>query len=298
MPSGRVPLAGGRGLRGAVMAGALTLGACSAWQVPGPEILFDPGTRCYQGYLCILQEESAESLVWTLDFWAPVPYRFVFDLLVEGAEATPPGIRLQLEHPGRYLLTSLRKPDLGRPWRYSWRFTAHPGTTGQHDDSVVYRLPWAPGESFAVLQGYGGYYSHREAGEFALDFAMPEGTPIHAARAGAVYLLRDDSRLRVRGQANYVYIRHDDGSLALYNHLRSGGIVVQPGDRVAAGDLLGYSGNTGHSTTPHLHFQVAEPLASGEAAYRTLPVRFATRSGPVQLETGIPYLNPPADRDE
>jgi murein DD-endopeptidase MepM/ murein hydrolase activator NlpD len=51
-----------------------------------------------------------------------------------------------------------------------------------------------------------------------------------------------------------------DGTYAEYLHLRHGGTVVKPGDRVVAGQLIGYSGNTGWSSTPHIHFHVYVPI--------------------------------------
>ncbi|MGZ8097407.1 MAG: M23 family metallopeptidase, partial [Methylosarcina sp.] len=51
-------------------------------------------------------------------------------------------------------------------------------------------------------------------------------------------------------------ILHDDGSMAVYAHMELEKAQVQPGEAVAVGQLLGYSGNTGYSTGPHLHFAV------------------------------------------
>ena len=51
--------------------------------------------------------------------------------------------------------------------------------------------------------------------------------------------------------------RHDDGSLALYAHLRTGSVTARPiGARIAAGEYLGVIGSSGNSTGPHLHFEV------------------------------------------
>jgi murein DD-endopeptidase MepM/ murein hydrolase activator NlpD len=57
-------------------------------------------------------------------------------------------------------------------------------------------------------------------------------------------------------RANFVRVLHDDGSMGMYAHLEYYGVGVKVGQRVAAGDLLGLSGNTGYSTGPHLHFAV------------------------------------------
>ncbi len=62
------------------------------------------------------------------------------------------------------------------------------------------------------------------------------------------------TRDRYRGRANFVRILHDDGSMALYAHLKSGGVLVRVGQQVQAAQQIGLSGNTGFTTGPHLHF--------------------------------------------
>ena len=57
-------------------------------------------------------------------------------------------------------------------------------------------------------------------------------------------------------RANLIRIVHDDGSMAIYAHLRENGAMVRVGQRVSLGQLIGYSGNTGFSSGPHLHFCV------------------------------------------
>ncbi|MCL7715729.1 M23 family metallopeptidase [Stenotrophomonas mori] len=103
-----------------------------------------------------------------------------------------------------------------------------------------------------VSQGIGGQHSHNDAqNRYAIDFPLPEGTPILAARAGTVMQVagsRDDGTL--------VRILHGDGSMALYAHLLPGTPEVRPGQRVQAGQRLALSGNSGRSSGPHLHFAV------------------------------------------
>ena len=65
---------------------------------------------------------------------------------------------------------------------------------------------------------------------------------------------RPDSALKSR--ANYVKIRHDDGTIGNYVHLQHDGVLVEVGDKVRTGDVIGMSGNTGFTTGPHLHFEV------------------------------------------
>lgn len=85
------------------------------------------------------------------------------------------------------------------------------------------------------------------------DFGIACGTPVHAARAGTV-----ESTYFNAGYGNRVILNHgwlDGASMATsYNHLTRW--VVQPGQHVGAGQLIGYSGTTGYSTGCHLHFVV------------------------------------------
>ncbi|TRY31535.1 M23 family metallopeptidase [Aliiglaciecola sp. M165] len=177
----------------------------------------------------------------------------------------------------RVLLLSAR--DSQRRTRYSLNaFNWTPGNmNAQHDDSHVYLKPYAAGEYFRVVQGYGGGWSHRGASKYALDFDMPEGTPVHAARGGTVIDLterhwRGGASRRYARYANFVTILHSDDTTGEYYHLRQNGVVVEVGQEVKAGDLIGYSGNTGFSSMPHLHFAVYRAKSRGN--FESLPVKF------------------------
>lgn len=115
------------------------------------------------------------------------------------------------------------------------------------------------------IQGNNGVSTHTGTLKYAVDFKLPVGTPILAVRGGTVAAAAShfkkgglDSKLRPR--ANFVSVQHSDGSYARYFHLRHNGVLVARGDTVAAGDQIGLSGNTGFSSTPHLHFDVVDVL--------------------------------------
>ena len=150
----------------------------------------------------------------------------------------------------------------GRAGWAGLRLRGVPGSSNARPRDVAYRLPLAQPQA-CIDQGFEGEYSHRDAeNRYALDFAVPVGTPVLAARDGVVMQLQDRyrgnglDRARDAGRANYIRILHDDGSMALYAHLAEGGVLVSIGQRVEAGERIGLSGNTGYSTAPHLHFAV------------------------------------------
>jgi murein DD-endopeptidase MepM/ murein hydrolase activator NlpD len=146
-----------------------------------------------------------------------------------------------------------------------------------------YRLPFADGHSFMVSQAPGGLLTTHAAPDswYAVDIAMPEGTPIVAARSGIV----------IEAAGGVVRVLHDDGTIAGYHHLAAGGVAVAEGDGVEAGHVLGYSGSTGRSSGPHLHFVVTrlvieagriEELSEPVMFYAGRPPRsFAARTGKV-----------------
>ncbi len=128
-------------------------------------------------------------------------------------------------------------------------------------------LPFPESVSFAVLQGPGGDFSHRNEQEHAIDFAMPEGTPVLAMRDGTVVrVVRDHSSggpsEEFASQANLVLIEHEDGTFAEYVHLKQSSVMVRTGERVLAGALLGLSGFTGFASEPHLHVRHYSHLGS------------------------------------
>lgn len=106
-----------------------------------------------------------------------------------------------------------------------------------------------PMDHFTVSRGFipasRGRDTHR-----GIDFAAPEGTPIHAAAAGRVIL----AGWGQSGYGRWVVIDHGDGVRSLYAHCSR--TLVSRGDRVEAGQLIAEVGTTGRSTGPHLHFEI------------------------------------------
>jgi murein DD-endopeptidase MepM/ murein hydrolase activator NlpD len=153
------------------------------------------------------------------------------------------------------------------------------------DKTYIYSLPFQTGKKVFLVQAYQSKLSHK--GEYALDFKVKEGTKICAAREGKVIAIRGDSNKgglkdENLSDGNYITIEHNDGSVAHYWHLKKEGVLVKEGDEVIKGQHIGYSGNTGYSAFPHLHFEV---VANG----RQVPTRFSTNKGIKYLKPGKFY---------
>lgn len=154
------------------------------------------------------------------------------------------------------------------------------------DSSYIYTLPFEDNKKVFLVQAYESKMSHR--GERALDFKVKKKTKICAARDGVVESAREDSdkgglKPENLSDGNYVSIRHSDGSVAHYWHLNKDGVLVNIGDTIKKGQLIGLSGNTGYSAFAHLHFEVQGYDAQGN--YKQLATRFYTNKG-------IRYLRP------
>ena len=167
-----------------------------------------------------------------------------------------------------------------------------------HDDGYLYRLPYADEQSYAVIQTWGSPLSHTGPEHYTIDFGMPVGTPVHAARDGVVVALEQSNE---RGcwsgdcvrLANYVAVRHSDGSIGEYLHLSKDGVLVGVGEKVKRGQQIALSGNTGYSNAPHLHFGVYVPTSDGHR--RSIDIRFESSSGIViKPRAGIRYRTAPA----
>jgi len=86
-----------------------------------------------------------------------------------------------------------------------------------------------------------------------IDFAAPIGTPIYAAGNGSIIKAG-----RNGGYGKYILIRHNSTYKTAYGHLSKFAKKTRVGNRVKQGEIIGYVGNTGRSTGPHLHYEVIQ----------------------------------------
>jgi len=109
------------------------------------------------------------------------------------------------------------------------------------------RESWVlPIKGAVFTSGYGWRWGRMHQGN---DFATPVGTPLSAMSTGTVIFAGFQG-----GYGNKVEIEYWDGTVSVYGHLSS--ISASVGQRVAPGEVIGLSGNTGHSTGPHLHLEI------------------------------------------
>ena len=147
-----------------------------------------------------------------------------------------------------------------------------PGAPTQRDDSEAYAIfqAWKrldtgltanigiaipsrrPIEQMSLSSSY-GMRVHPITGKLArhngVDIPAPYGTPIYATADGIVGRAQ-----RLGGYGNYVEIEHGNAIETRYGHMSS--FVVQPGQQVKKGDVIGYVGSTGRSTGNHLYYEV------------------------------------------
>ncbi|NLA68041.1 MAG: M23 family metallopeptidase [Gammaproteobacteria bacterium] len=170
-----------------------------------------------------------------------------------------------------------------------------PGHPGARPREVEYAWPLGT-RALDVGQAWGGSFSHGDdENRHAVDFAVPEGTPVLAARDGVV--MQAEGRFGGGGlrsadgmaRANFIRILHEDGTMAVYAHLAPGGVQVRAGERVRRGQRIGTSGSTGYSGGPHLHFVLQ---ANRGMRLVSLPFRMSGPGGILRFSDASPGPGP------
>ena len=137
---------------------------------------------------------------------------------------------------------------------------------------MEYRQPFTG--DYGISQGFGK--TEWSANHTGIDFLCPAGTPILASEAGNVFF----AGWKPGGYGYCVFLQHPDGMVTIYEHLLKD-IPVAVGQAVQRGQVIGYSGSTGNSTGPHLHFEMRD--ASGQAVN---PMRYLHSS--IAPAVGVP----------
>jgi murein DD-endopeptidase MepM/ murein hydrolase activator NlpD len=250
-----------------------------------------------RGGVCIHDTRTGDAIVIRASNENPAPvYLRVEFTQLENLVSTPAKPALVVPAESSAEVASLRRTRSDASSRYAITWRRRLGDPAAvHDDAARYRIPFGGDAPRRLVQGPDGAFSHR--GEIAYDFAMPVGTPVLAAREGRVVEVVDEfreggKRDDLRDKANFVSILHPDGTFGRYIHLREGA-AVKRGQRVAAGELVGSSGDTGYSAQSHLHFDVVRATLDGDV--ESLPIRFAS-DDPAGFVPDVGTVVPPAKR--
>ncbi len=254
-------------------AAALVLAACAAGNAHA----------CDDDWLDVAEDRLADGFRLRATNLSPYPLTFTLRVKPRGLRLDGPReITASLSpREARNLMHLQREGGNKGHYRYYCDWTIG-RLDARHDEDQVYVLPYSPGSSYRVLQGYGSRFSHTGREQYAVDFKMVEGTPVHAARSGVVARIEESNSIGCWEDgcgryANYIVVLHDDDTTGEYYHLAQYGALVEPGERVRAGQEIGLSGNTGHTTMPHLHFAVYRAVDWGRT--QSIPVRFLSADG-------------------
>jgi murein DD-endopeptidase MepM/ murein hydrolase activator NlpD len=209
---------------------------------------------------------------------------FAVTVVHSGFAGIPDGGRYQATlAPGarQTLVRGTRPAGESADLRYVWK-AALGSPDAVHAPTMPYRVPYGVGSTFLVTQAYPSRVTHTTAdSQYAVDIALPDETPVYAAREGIVINTRHDS---YRGapapvmldQANFIQILHADGTIAVYGHLHWDSIRVRIGEHIVRGQYLANSGNTGFTSGPHLHFAIIRNAGEMNVS---VPIQFAGIAG-------------------
>ena len=139
--------------------------------------------------------------------------------------------------------------------------------------------------AFAQSGAYNG------SGHNGIDFSVPTGTSVRAVSSGVVEAIGNTDSIRgCYSYGKWVLIKHSTGLSSLYAHLSV--IKVSPGEFVATGDTVAYSGNSGYSTGPHLHLSIY--ASQGVQVVRLGDIKKITNCADARIPVAPfeAYLNP------
>ncbi|QEY59994.1 M23 family metallopeptidase [Pseudomonas sp. C27(2019)] len=216
---------------------------------------------------------AGETLLLHNNLYAPVEVELALENQANIAGGVKQPVSWVLPPRSKIRFLTLAPKDPALPLQYKPKLRYALGDPRLLPTTSQYALPWRGGP-FRLTQGANGKYSHfTPKSRYALDIAMPVGTPIVAARAGVVVKIENQQTGRGTNPAgNFVRVLHDDGTMGVYLHLQKGSVSVSEGQRVVQGSLLARSGNTGNSTGPHLHFVVQRNIG---LAVESIPFDFS-----------------------
>lgn len=162
--------------------------------------------------------------------------------------------------------------------------------------TAVFRWPLA---NIIITQYFGGTeFAARNASVYGgrayhpgVDFGTPRGTPIYAPLGGTVRATGNtDAVPGCYSWGKWTLVDHPNGLSTLYAHQDL--ISVTPGQSVATGDIIGYTGNTGYSTGPHLHFTVYASKGVSVRQFNEIKTTTSCGSATTPVAATEAYLDP------
>lgn len=215
--------------------------------------------------------------------YGPVEFSFVMNEGENVAWDRPKRFKVVVSARKTQPLVHVWQADKRRGFKYSYTTEFVSGDpAARHTPHRPYLFPVPSGMGYRITQAFHGKSTHTHPRSlYAVDIVMPEGTAIYAARAGVIMEVANDfftagKNASYAEKANFIRILHDDGTMALYAHLKLESIQYPAGTRVERGQIIGESGNTGYSSGPHLHFVIQK---NAGLELRSIPFEFADRSG-------------------
>lgn len=223
------------------------------------------------------------------------PVSVVFDFNVTNLQFSEKADKIFVLPPKaeKFVFGELTAKDPSKGYKFSYNYNTAMGdiTLKNFDKSFIYDLPFIKGKSFKINQGYNGLFSHKN--ENSLDFMIPEGDEILAAREGIIVQIeqrntKSCSKEECKKYNNYITIMHPDGTFAYYAHIKSNSAKVKLGERVKCGQIIANCGNVGWSNGPHLHFTC---FIGGFDKWSTLQTKFKIDRGDKSaiLKEGVTY---------
>jgi murein DD-endopeptidase len=190
-----------------------------------------------------LTQVVTRALVWWMDVPADFRKGDTLDVLFEERNAQEP-----IVHAVRYVSTKLGKTFAA--YRFKAQGDAYPRLYQPSGDELELRLKDAP------LEDYEQVTSHLRDGRHhkGVDFKTPVGSKVHATFAGLV--TRKTWNFRANG--NSLEVTDSSGRKAIFLHLSEIPKTTHVGQKIAKEEVIGDSGNTGHSFAPHLHYQLMQ----------------------------------------
>jgi len=221
----------------------------------------------------------------------PVSLKLMLDKTNMDCSPYCPDIVAVPQNASKYKLVTLSPSSPKKATKFSYKYQSFLGdvTKADYDKEYNYYLPFEKSKEYLLFQGYKGVESHKN--QNAIDFTMPEGSNITAAREGKVIRVVQNHSIscteeRCKEFNNSVTVYHSDGTFAEYAHIKQNGSLVAVGDVVKAGQAIAKSGNTGWSTGPHLHFVV---YRFNEDGMQSLETKFKNGNSLQFLKAGERY---------